>query len=160
MLLISSLFIVLAGRVAPKDLLELGWRGPAFLAGLILVVRPVAILLATIGGSATIRERLFLAFLAPRGIVAAAVTSIFALELSHAAHGGLIPESLADQASGMVPLTFCVIVGTVAIYGLLAAPLPGGSNSPRPTPREFSLSGSRIGSSNPPGCSRRWSARF
>ena len=72
-LLIASLFILLAARVSPDDFRELGWSGPAFVAFLVLVARPLSVLLATLGSSLTAKERVFLAWLAPRGIVAASV---------------------------------------------------------------------------------------
>ncbi len=72
-------------------------------------------------------ERTFLAFLAPRGIVAAAVTSIFALEFEEAAIHGRFGETLspviAVQSRELVALVFLIIVGTVLIYGLAASPL-------------------------------------
>jgi len=75
----------------------------------------------------TRNERTFLAFLAPRGIVAAAVTSIFALEFEKAAISGRFGESLspiiAVQSRELVALVFLIIVGTVMIYGLAASPL-------------------------------------
>jgi CPA1 family monovalent cation:H+ antiporter len=117
-LLISCLFIVLAARIRLDDIFSLGWGGAAFLVLLILGIRPLAVFLSTIGGELSLNERIFLAFLAPRGIVAAAVSSIFALEIVHHAH--------APDLSGVdriVPLTFLVIVGTVTVYGLAAAPL-------------------------------------
>jgi NhaP-type Na+/H+ or K+/H+ antiporter len=117
-LLISALFIVLASQIEIGDITNLGWGGLGFLVAMILVVRPASIFLATIGSELNVRERVFLAALAPRGIVAAAVSSVFALEVAHHAHGGI-----ADQARQLVPLTFLVIVGTVAVYGLTAAPL-------------------------------------
>jgi NhaP-type Na+/H+ or K+/H+ antiporter len=117
-LLISCLFIVLASRLHLGDLTGLGGGAIAFLIALVLVVRPAAIFLCTLGTKLNRSERLFLAFLAPRGIVAAAVASVFALEVAH--RGG---DALAEQANALVPLTFLVIVGTVTIYGLAAAPL-------------------------------------
>jgi len=120
-LLISSLFILLAARVTPGDFRELGWAGPAFVALLILVVRPAAVLVSTLGSSLSRNERIFLAWLAPRGIVAASVASVFALRLGEAGRG-------------IVPATFLVIVGTVAVYGLTAAPLARrlGLSNPNP----------------------------
>lgn len=120
-LLIASLFILLAARVAPADFTALGWRGPLFVAFLILVVRPVAVFLSTLGTSLLPRERLFLAWLAPRGIVAASVASVFALRMGEA-------------GAGLVPATFLVIVGSVAVYGLTAAPLARrlGLSNPNP----------------------------
>lgn len=116
-LLIAALFIVLAARVPAE---ALPFRDPgawAFLAGLVLIVRPVATLAATVRSGLSWRERIFLSFLAPRGIVAAAVTSVFAIELSAAAYPG---------AERLVGIVFFVIVGTVTIYGLGAAPLARG----------------------------------
>ena len=118
-LLISCLFIVLAARVQPNEILDLGFGGVAFLIVLVLVIRPISVFFATLKTGLTTRERIFLAFLAPRGIVAAAVSSVFALEVMEYFHGKPLPVG-ADQ---IAPLTFLVIVGTVAVYGLAAAPL-------------------------------------
>lgn len=113
-LLISSLFILLAARLQLDDLTKLGLGSVAFLALLILVARPAAVALSTLGSELNWRERLFLAWMAPRGIVAAAVSSIFALHLAEAGY---------VQAERIVPLTFLVIIGTVALYGLTAGPV-------------------------------------
>ena len=121
--LISCLFIVLGSRLEPSSLLGLGWRGIAFLGVLVLVIRPVSVFLATLRTRLTLQERTFLAFLAPRGIVAAAVISVFALKVSTEAAEKPHLSGLADQAEQLVPLTFLVIVGTVTVYGLLAGPL-------------------------------------
>ena len=85
-----------------------------FLAALIFVVRPVAVFASTWRSDLTFKERLFLAWLAPRGIVAAAVAALFALRLR--AEG-------IEEARGLAPLVFLVIIGTVAVYGITAAPL-------------------------------------
>lgn len=119
-LLISCLFILLASRLKLDDLTRLGFPGLAFLVVMLLVVRPVMVFLSTIGTELQFREKLFLAWLAPRGIVAASVSSVFALKL--AADSGLSPE-LLESAELIVPATFTVIVGTVTVYGLLAGPL-------------------------------------
>lgn len=123
-LLVGVLFIVLAGRVEPDDIVEIAPVAGLFVLALVLVVRPVSVFLGLVGTTATSEERRLLAFMAPRGIVAAAVTSVFALELTHAAEGVSDPahaarlERLGEQASQMVPLVFIVIVASVAIYGL------------------------------------------
>jgi NhaP-type Na+/H+ or K+/H+ antiporter len=109
-LLIASLFILLAARVSPEDFRALGWAGPAYVVFLVLFVRPAAVLVSTLGSSLSQKERIFLAWLAPRGIVAASVASVFALRLG-------------ESGEGLVPATFLVIVGTVTVYGLTAAPL-------------------------------------
>lgn len=112
-LLISSLFVLLAARLQLSALTRLDISSLAFLGILVGIVRPIAVALSTLGSELTWRERLFIAWMAPRGVVAAAVASIFALELSQAGHA----------AEHLVPLTFLVIFGTVAIYGLTASPV-------------------------------------
>lgn len=106
-LLISSLFILLSARLELRQFEKLGWRGPAFVAFVILVSRPLSVMVSTIGAGLKIQERLFLSWLAPRGIVAAAVASVFALELA--------------GEDKLVAATFLVIIGTVITYGSTAA---------------------------------------
>jgi NhaP-type Na+/H+ or K+/H+ antiporter len=124
-LLVGALFIVLAGRISPEAVWDVLPQSLLFLALLVAVVRPASVLLGLWGTKTTREERALLACMAPRGIVAAAVTSIFALELHHVADDSGSPqlEHLADQASKMVPVVFLTIVGTVAIYGLLVGRL-------------------------------------
>ena len=111
-LLISVLFIVLAARLRIEDLQRLDWIEVfGFIAVLIVVARPLGVFLSTLGAGLRWQERVFLCLMAPRGIVAAAAASIFALGLEKAEIEGY--ESL-------VPLTFSVIIGTVAFYGLTA----------------------------------------
>jgi NhaP-type Na+/H+ or K+/H+ antiporter len=113
-LLISVLFIILAARL---PLTNPAYTNPAnllFLVVLILVVRPVAVALSTLGSVLTWRERVFLGVLAPRGVIAAAVASLFALELAEAGF---------PSGEALAPITFVVIVGTVGVYGFAAAPV-------------------------------------
>ncbi|MEM8669512.1 MAG: sodium:proton antiporter [Planctomycetota bacterium] len=117
-LLIGCLFIVLGSRVEASDITAIGWPGIGFLAMLIVFVRPVSALVSLMGTPLEMRERLFVAGLAPRGIVAAAVSSVFALEIERNADGLMLEGS--DQ---LATVTFFVIVGTVAVYGLSALPL-------------------------------------
>lgn len=125
-LLVGLLFVILAGRVTPGELGDVLVPGLIFVALLVLVVRPVSVLLGLAGTDTSRAERSLLARMAPRGIVAAAVTSIFALEFAHAAdhaaqEGDPRAGELADLAAAagdLVPMVFLVIVATVAIYGL------------------------------------------
>ncbi|RMF61837.1 MAG: hypothetical protein D6743_13000, partial [Calditrichaeota bacterium] len=110
-LIISSLFILLAARLRLPDLAGIAGASLILLAATILLARPAAVFLAAVGSDLSRRERLFIGFLAPRGIVAAAVASIFALRLS---------QEGVPHADVLVPLTFAVIVGTVTVYGLAA----------------------------------------
>ncbi|KPK82477.1 MAG: hypothetical protein AMS25_02090 [Gemmatimonas sp. SM23_52] len=113
-LLISSLFILLAARLKLGDLGGLGLSHLGFFAALLVIVRPVVVAAATLRSTLNWRERTLLAWMAPRGIVAAAVSSLFALELTEVGYAG---------AEMLVSITFMVIIGTVVIYGLSAAPL-------------------------------------
>ncbi|MBN1965399.1 MAG: sodium:proton antiporter [Anaerolineae bacterium] len=110
-MLISNLFILLAARLELSDFSYLGVNSLLFLAFLMLVVRPLAVWISTWRSRLTWREKAFAAWLAPRGIVAAATASIFAQELLHVNY---------PQAERLAPLTFLVIIGTVSIYGLTA----------------------------------------
>lgn len=126
-LIISSLFLVLSGRIELAELRATLGNGLLLLAFLILVGRPLSVFASLFGSKQTTRkENAFLAFLAPRGIVAAAVASVFALEFENAATTGRFgPDAtlIAAQASQLASLIFLVIVGTVTVYGLAAVPL-------------------------------------
>jgi NhaP-type Na+/H+ or K+/H+ antiporter len=113
--LIGMLFIILSARVTPDQIAEIGWVSIAFVAVLVFLGRPLAVALSTFGSSLAWRERAFIAWMAPRGIVAAATSSTFALGLSQAGVGG--------GAQDLIPITFIVIVATALVYGLSGGPV-------------------------------------
>lgn len=113
-LLIGSLFILLAARLDPETLQYLDGRVLGFLAVLVLIGRPLAVWISSSRAGFTLRDKLFLSWLAPRGIVAAAVSALFAERLQAAGF---------EQANLLVPYVFFTILFTVALYGLTAAPL-------------------------------------
>ena len=113
-MLISVLFVTLTARLEIADLVEVPLGAIGFVAFVIFVLRPLAVALALLGSELSGRERLFLALVAPRGIVAAAVSSVFALRLVDAGY---------EMASLLMPTTFLVIAATVVVYGLGARPL-------------------------------------
>lgn len=113
-LLISSLFIILAANFTTEQLSLLDWRSFAVLAVVIFLIRPVGVLVSTAGSTLNQNERLFLSWIAPRGIVAAAVSSLFGFEL--------LSMGYAD-AGILAPLTFLVIVGTVVLQAGTAKPI-------------------------------------
>ncbi|NQT71176.1 MAG: cation:proton antiporter [Chloroflexi bacterium] len=133
-LLVSGLFILLAARLESSDFSGLSWGSLAFLIILILVVRPVAVILSTIKSGLNWREKLFLMWMAPRGIVAAAVASVFALRL-------LDTEVNHPEADELVPATFLVIIGTVTFYGLTVFPLARRLQIAQPNPQGFLIMG-------------------
>ncbi len=112
-LLISVLFILLAARIEAEALQDVALPSLAFIAVLVFIARPLTVLVSTIRTSLTWRERAFLTTMAPRGIVAAAVSAIFALRLE---------EEGVEGAEKIVPIVFLVIIGTIVIYGFLAGP--------------------------------------
>ncbi len=113
-LLISALFIILAARIEFSAIAELGWGLALVLAVLMLVARPLSIFLSAIGTNLTWREKLFLSWIAPRGIVAAAVSALFAFQLTNNGFAG---------GETLVPLVFMLIIATVIIQSLTARPL-------------------------------------
>ena len=84
-----------------------------FLALLVFVARPLAVIVSTVRSQLSWRERVFLMTMAPRGIVAAAVSAIFALRLE---------EEGVRGAELIVPVVFLVIIGTIVCYGFVAGP--------------------------------------
>ncbi len=113
-LLISFLFILLAARIEPDALRDVALPSLAFLAVLVLLARPLSVIVSTVRTSLSWRERVFLMTMAPRGIVAAAVSAIFAIRLEE--------EGVPDAAK-IVPIVFLVIIGTIVAYGFVAGPV-------------------------------------
>jgi NhaP-type Na+/H+ or K+/H+ antiporter len=114
MLLISTLFILLTARMNLSDITGLPVATLAFVAIVIFVARPISVFVSTVRSGLSLRERIFLGAMAPRGVVAAAVSSLFALELV---------ETGYEEASILMPVTFAVIALTVLTSGLSAVPL-------------------------------------
>lgn len=130
--LLSVLFILLSARLTLADMAAAGVGAVAFVAVLIGIARPLCVALATAGSALSWRERLFLAWMAPRGIVAAAVTSVFALALEQAGFA---------QARLLTPVAFVSIVGTVLFYGLSAARVAKWLGLAEPDPQGLVLIG-------------------
>ena len=113
-LAITVLFPLLASDVSWGELSPLGWGGLVCVFMMMVIVRPMSISIATIGRDLELKEKIFLAWLAPRGIVTAAVASLFSIRLEQAGVLG------AGRLQGLVFLT---ILMTVGIQGLTARPL-------------------------------------
>ncbi|MDG2232838.1 MAG: sodium:proton antiporter, partial [Ilumatobacter sp.] len=112
-LLISALFILLAARIQADQLRDVLLPALGFLAVMVFVARPLSVLVSTVRTALTWRERIFLTMMAPRGIVAAAVSAIFAIRMEE--------ENIAD-ADQIVPIVFLVIIGTIVVYGFFSGP--------------------------------------
>ena len=123
-MLIGMLFVLLAADVRIADILSLGMRGIFTVAALILLVRPMNIAAGTFGSELTMREKFFLAWVAPRGIVAAAIASLFAMEL---ATQGI------TAASEFKAMVFLGIAVTVILAGLTGGTVAGWLGVKRPS---------------------------
>jgi len=113
-LLIGVLFVLVAASVSPHAVRSILPEALALVAVLILVVRPAVVALSTVGSPFSLRERAFVAWMAPRGIIAGATASAFGPKLAQNGVAG---------AGKILPIVFVVIFGTVVVYGLTAAPV-------------------------------------
>jgi NhaP-type Na+/H+ or K+/H+ antiporter len=111
---IGLLFVLLAASLPISVVREEGWRGFLTVLALILVVRPVSAWVSLRRSTLNWRERAFIAWIAPRGIVAASIASLFAITLTDAG----FPEG-----QRLLALAFLTVALTVTIGGLTAAPL-------------------------------------
>ncbi|MEE9342614.1 MAG: sodium:proton antiporter [Gammaproteobacteria bacterium] len=131
-MLISTLFIVLAARIDFYQFRQLGWAAFAVLATIQFVARPLKIALSTWGSSLTWQERALLGWIAPRGIVAAAVAALFSLKLQNIGYA---------KADLLVPLIFLVIIGTVVLQSMTARFFAKLLGVAEPEPRNFLIIG-------------------
>lgn len=108
-LLISVLFIVLAARVEIESLISVGFAGLVLLAVVMFIARPAAVWASSYKSSLTINEKAMISWIGPRGIVAAAISSLFVIRLQDYDLKGV---------ELLVPLVFLIIAGTVIIQSL------------------------------------------
>ena len=110
-LLIGVLFILIAASVSPEEVRHVLGKSLVLVVVMVLIARPLVVILAMWRSEFSVRERVFVAWLAPRGIVAGATASAFSLQLEQQGFAG------ADQ---ILPIVFIVIFATVVLYGLTA----------------------------------------
>lgn len=115
-LLISILFILLAANINPDEieLILSDWRSLALLGVIALVLRPLAVFTSTYQSDIQLREKLFISWVAPRGIVAAGIASLFGITLSKAG---------TPDAEYITPLVFMIVLGTVLLNAATARPI-------------------------------------
>ncbi len=111
-ILVSGVFVLLSATLDWEVVRNFEFRFLAFLILLLFVVRPLTIMLALLPTRIPLKERLFVAWIAPRGIVAVAVTGLFALRLTDYGVAG---------ANALVPLGFGVVIATIFAHGFTAA---------------------------------------
>lgn len=118
-ILISVLFILLSSRINVEQIEKLGVEALWVFGLVIFLIRPLGVVLSTIRSKFNWREILFMSWIGPKGIVAAAVASLFALQLTTGENQNIAVE----EAELILPLTFLVIVGSVILQGASAKPL-------------------------------------
>ncbi len=136
-ILVSVLFILLSSRIDVVQIEKLGWESLILFAIVIFLIRPLIVWMSTRGSNLTWQEVVFMSWVGPKGIVAAAVASLFALQLT-TQDGGTIN---AEQAELILPLTFLIIVGTVVVQGSTAKPLASWLKVLREEPRGYLIAG-------------------
>lgn len=107
-LLVSGVFLLLTADLDPQIMAAMDWRSAALVVVVIFVVRPLAVWASTIGAGMTWQERTLVGWIAPRGVVAAAVAGVFGPALAERGFAG------AEQ---LLPLVFTLILLTVVLHG-------------------------------------------
>lgn len=110
-LCVSVLFILLAADLSIDSIFALGWGSVFTVLALMLLVRPLSVMICTWNSGLNWRQKTFLAWIAPRGIVSASVASLFSILLTQNGING------GDSIKGLVFLT---IMMTVFAQGLSA----------------------------------------
>lgn len=134
-LLITVLFIVLAARLDFQRFFHLGWQVAFIFLSIQFLSRPLSVMVSALGSKLSWPERHLLAWIGPRGIVAAAISAVFAIKLEAAGYHG---------AELLVPLTFSVIIGTVVLQSGTARFIAKRLGVAEPDPRGFLLIGANL----------------
>ncbi|AWN74513.1 sodium:proton antiporter [Legionella anisa] len=132
LVLLSLLFIILAARIDLSSFIDLGY--PALLLFLVIqfIIRPLNVYLSSLGSTLTMPERHMIAWIAPRGIIAAAISALFAMRLGSLGF---------SEASKLVPLTFLMIIGTIVLQSLTAKKIALKLKVAEPEPQGFLIIG-------------------
>lgn len=113
-ILVSGVFVILSATLTPEVILSMDWRVLGFVLAMMFLVRPVTVLISTLGTKLTWAERGLVAWIAPRGIVAVTVAGLFAAELTALGR---------PEGEELVPLTFAMVFATVIAHGFTIKPL-------------------------------------
>jgi NhaP-type Na+/H+ or K+/H+ antiporter len=132
LLLISVLFILLAARMEFASFARLGWPALWVFIAIQFLARPVCVVISTFNSKLSWPERHLLSWIAPRGIVAAAISALFAIRLG---------QMGMTDAFLLIPLTFMVIIGTVLLQSFTARPLALWLKVAAPEPKGFLVIG-------------------
>lgn len=111
LLCVSVLFVLLSADLSIASIVALGWGSVLTVLVLMLVVRPASVWLCTLDSSLNWRQKLFVAWVAPKGIVSASVASLFAILLTQRGYNG---------GDALKAIVFLTIMMTVFLQGLTA----------------------------------------
>jgi NhaP-type Na+/H+ or K+/H+ antiporter len=111
LLLLTFAFVLLAADLPLEEVFALGWNALAVVAVLVWVARPLAVFLCTAGAAMSVRERAFVSWICPRGIVAASVAGLFRI---------LLDEAGIPGGNQLEALVFVTVAATVTVQGLTA----------------------------------------
>ena len=117
-ILISVLFIILSSNISVEQLKLLEWNSLLIFLVVVFVLRPIVVWLSSLKSDLSWKEKVFIAWIGPKGIVAAAVASLFSLYLM--SDKITLTPSLRADVELLVPMTFMIILGTVTLNGLSA----------------------------------------
>lgn len=119
-LLVSGVFVMLTADLTPSIIAQaLNWNTLAFLFCMLFIVRPLSVWISTYG-TLSRKEAILLGWIAPRGIVAVAVSGLFGSLLVDLSREGRFYVSGADQ---ITPLAFAMVFTTVVLHGFTIGPL-------------------------------------
>ncbi len=124
--LIGLLFVLLAANLEIRSFLDYGWQLLIVLVCMMIIIRPLNVFMSTLGSSLDLKEKLFLSWISPRGIVAASMASVFALALE---------QKGSVNARFIETFTFSVIAATVVVQGCTAGMLGRALGVVRPIPK-------------------------
>ncbi len=110
-LAVSVLFILLAADLSIASVIALGWGSLATVGILMFVVRPINVWLCTINSGLNWRQKLFVSWIGPKGIVSASVASLFSI---------LLTDRGINGGDSIKALVFLTIIVTVVLQGLTA----------------------------------------
>ncbi len=117
-ILISVLFIILSSNISMEQLKLLEMSSLFIFLTVVFILRPIVVWISSWKSELNWKEKAFIAWVGPKGIVAAAVASLFSLYLMSDKIS--LPPSLREDVELLVPLTFMIILGTVTLNGLTA----------------------------------------
>ncbi|USQ15313.1 sodium:proton antiporter (plasmid) [Legionella lytica] len=130
--LVSCLFIVLSARINLYSFIELGYSALILFLLIQFLIRPLNVYISTWGSDLTMPERHVISWIAPRGIIAAAISSLFAMKLA---------ELNYPDAEKLVPLTFFMIIATIVLQSLTAKTIATKLKVAEPEPQGFLIVG-------------------